>query len=114
MHARTLVCIALVVAAASTVAGDEPRTAVDFARDVQPIIVARCVACHGPEKQENSLRLDHGAAILRGGDSGPAVFAGKAAESLLVQALLGTSDSVSRMPLKKEPLSDTEVAVIRR
>src|SRR5262245_9801096 len=114
MHATKLVCVVLVAAAASKVAGEEPRGGGEFARDVLPIFVAQCVTCHGPEKQENGLRLDHGAAILRGGDSGPAVVAGKAAESLLVQALLGTNESVSRMPLKKEPLSEVEIAVIRR
>ena len=30
--------------------------------------IAQCVECHGPKKQENGLRLDHGAAILHGGD----------------------------------------------
>jgi mono/diheme cytochrome c family protein len=86
----------------------------DFARDVQPILTAHCVACHGPEKQENGLRLDTGGGIVRGGDSGPVVVAGQAAESLLMQAVLGTSDAVSQMPLKKEPLPEAQVAVLRR
>jgi mono/diheme cytochrome c family protein len=92
----------------------EPRDADFFRRDVQPILTAQCVECHGPNKQENGLRLDFGAAILRGGDNGPAVAVGKAAESLLIQAVLGTSDNVSRMPLKKQPLSESQVAIIRQ
>ena len=94
--------------------GAEPKSEEVFSRDVQPILTAHCVECHGPKKQENGLRLDFGAAILRGGDSGPAVVAGKAAESLLMQAVLGTSDTVSRMPLKKPPLSEAQVAMMRR
>jgi len=92
----------------------EPADEISFARDIQPILTAHCIECHGAKKQENGLRLDHGAAILRGGDSGPAVIAGKSQDTLLMQALLGTSETVSRMPLKKEPLGDDQIATIRR
>src|SRR5262245_16254620 len=107
---------AAAVLAASAVAASaaEPRQPDDaFRRDVLPILTAHCVECHGPNKQENGLRLDSGAAILRGGDTGPGVIAGKAVESLLIQALNGTSDAVSRMPLKKPPLAESQVATIR-
>src|SRR6059058_5841751 len=106
--------VALVLLSAVIAAADEPAGAEFFRREVQPILTAHCVECHGPNKQENGLRLDFGAAILRGGDNGPAVIAGKAAESLLIQALNGASDVVSRMPLKKPPLAETQVAIIRR
>jgi len=105
---------AALVATGGLLLAAEPGGKVDFAGDVQPILTARCVECHGPKKQENGLRLDHGAAIVRGGDSGPAVVAGKSGESLLIQAVLGTSDGVSQMPLKKPPLGEKEVAVLRR
>src|SRR5207248_912487 len=49
--------------------------AVDFTRDVQPIL-KRCVSCHGPEKQRSGLRLDSAAGALRGGDSGPILVRG--------------------------------------
>src|SRR6187401_1455330 len=106
--------LVLMAAWAFSASAAEEESAEIFSRDVRPILTAHCVECHGPTKQENGLRLDFGAAILRGGDSGPAVVAGKPAESLFVQALLGTSDSVSRMPLKKPPLANSEVAAIRR
>jgi hypothetical protein len=85
-----------------------------FTRDVQPLLAAACVKCHGPEKQENGLRLDHGAAILRGGDSGPAVLPGKSKDSPLIHAVLGISDVTSRMPLKAEPLRASQVAILTR
>jgi mono/diheme cytochrome c family protein len=115
MHARTLLFAAVTVATiAANAGGEEVRRDVDFTRDVLPILTANCVQCHGPEKQENGLRLDSGAATLRGGDSGPAVAPGKGADSRLMQAILGTSDNVSRMPLKKSPLGESEVSAIRR
>jgi hypothetical protein len=111
---RTLCIAVLVIGFTFAARSEEPKGGIDFSRAVQPILTTRCIECHGPKKQENGLRLDHGAAVLRGGDSGPAVVAGKSAESLLLQAVMGTTDSVSRMPLKKPPLSEAEVAVLRR
>jgi uncharacterized protein DUF1549/uncharacterized protein DUF1553/cytochrome c len=115
MHVRTLLLSAIIaILVKSATWGTEPQGEPDFARDVQPMLTAHCVMCHGPQKQENGLRLDSGSGALRGGDSGPAVTRGKAAESLLIQAVMGTSDAVSRMPLKKEPLSDAEITLLRR
>src|SRR5947209_8784225 len=86
----------------------------DFIRDIGPIFVAHCVKCHGADKRENGLRLDTGSAVLRGGDNGPAVVPGNSAESLLFQAVTGTSDLVSKMPLKAKPLSEAQIALVGR
>ena len=60
------------------VSAAEPAAAkVDYARDVQPIFAARCYECHGPARQKGGLRLDGPAAILKGGESGAVVVAGK-------------------------------------
>src|SRR6185503_7847665 len=54
---------------------------IDFVHDIQPILAARCYACHGPEKQENDLRWDSKASAMKGGISGPALVPGQSAES---------------------------------
>ncbi len=105
-------CVASFLAATSH--ADEPAVEVDFLRDVKPLLAARCVKCHGPEKQENGLRLDAGAALARGGDSGVPFVAGKPDESLLMLAVTGKSDTISRMPPKGEPLTDSEIDLLRR
>lgn len=38
---------------------------VDFARDVQPLLQAHCIECHGPKKQKNGFRLDRAATLSR-------------------------------------------------
>ena len=48
-------------------------SSLDFNRDIQPILAASCVRCHGPRKTEAELRLDTHAGLLKGGESGPAV-----------------------------------------
>ena len=39
-------------------AGVVMAAAVEFGRDIQPLLARRCLACHGPETQEAGLRLD--------------------------------------------------------
>jgi hypothetical protein len=78
------------------VAGD----AVDYVRQIKPILTARCYACHSGLRTKAGLRLDTAAELIRGGDSGPAVDPGKSADSLLISMLTG--DSGTRMPPENE------------
>ena len=55
---------------------------------IRPLLVKRCYKCHGDvEKPKGGLRLDSRAAMLRGGDTDPAIIPGNAKESLLVDAI---------------------------
>jgi cytochrome c553 len=93
----------LVVAAARAVA--EPH-------DLAPtILAARCVECHGADTQESGLRLDSRAAMLKGGDFGPAAVAGKGMQSELVRRIT-TTNPEQMMPPDGERLSKDEVAAI--
>jgi len=42
----------------------------DFLRDIKPLLNRHCAGCHGADKQRAGLRLDNGAALLAGGNSG--------------------------------------------
>ena len=75
-----------------------PNTASAFAQQewfeqkIRPVLVERCYACHSQEaKQSNKLKaglyVDTAQGLLTGGESGPAIVKGKAAERLLLQAL---------------------------
>src|SRR3954454_9863447 len=65
----------------------DPAALAFFEAEVRPILVERCQACHGPKKSKADLRLDSRAAILAGGQSGPAIVPGVPGESLLVDAI---------------------------
>lgn len=75
--------------------------AVDYARQVKPLLADRCYTCHGALKQQAGLRLDTAAALKQGGDSGPAISPGKSSESLLIERLT-TSDADLHMPPEGE------------
>lgn len=52
--------------------------------DVIPILLRRCVMCHGQDLQQGELDLRTTAAILRGGKSGPALVAGQPEQSRMI------------------------------
>ena len=88
-------------------------TTVDFKKEVEPILSARCYACHAGAKALAGLRLDSREAALKGGVSGPSIVPGKGGDSLLVRRLVGHVDG-PRMPFKQPPLAPAQIALIRR
>jgi mono/diheme cytochrome c family protein len=89
-----------------------PEAAVDYLRDVKPILAKNCFKCHGPDKQQAKLRLDTAAFMRKGGKTGPAVVAGQSEESRLIDAVTGTGGAVA-MPPKTDPLSKKDIAILR-
>ncbi len=58
-----------------------------FETNVRPVLVEKCVGCHGPKRQQGSLRLDSRAYILAGGGNGPAITSGDPDGSLMIKAI---------------------------
>ncbi|EDY18863.1 protein of unknown function DUF1549 [Chthoniobacter flavus Ellin428] len=87
--------------------------AVDFARDIQPILESRCQKCHGPEKQKGGWRVDVKDAAMTGGDEhAPNIVPGKSAESPMIQ-FIGGLDEDMKMPAKGDPLSAEQIGLLR-
>jgi len=87
---------------------------VDYLREVKPIFAEHCYRCHGASQQKGGLRMDTAAFALKGGDNGPAYAPSKSADSLLIQAVKGTHDDISRMPYKKPSLPEAQIETIAR
>ncbi len=83
-----------------------------FENEVRPLLANRCYECHGEKKKKGSLRLDHISFIMKGGDSGPALVAGKPDDSLLVKAIR-YADKDFEMP-PKEKLPEKEIAILEK
>jgi len=88
--------------------------AVDFVNDVQPILQATCVKCHGEEKQRADYRLDVKSIAFTGGaDHAPNIVPGNSADSPLIHFVAGLDPNL-RMPPKDEALSPRQIGVLRR
>jgi len=92
--------------ATQTPAAAQPA-AVSLAKDVMPIFEQRCIKCHGGDQTAAGLSLKDYAAIMRGGQDGPAVIAGGPANSLLVKLVVA-----GEMPKRAPRLAQAEVDII--
>jgi len=102
--------------AASTVVAES--SAVDYSRDVRPILSQHCYACHGPDEasREAGLRLDRADTALAESESGAiAVVPGKPEASELV-ARVTSDDADLRMPPASSghTLSAEQIDLLRR
>lgn len=89
------------------------NAAVNYESAIKPLIQQHCVKCHGEHAQKNNLRLDTAAAALKGGDTGPALIPGQAAQSLIIQVITGGHAEIPKMPYKRTPLDATEIDLLR-
>ncbi|HRQ88608.1 MAG TPA: PSD1 and planctomycete cytochrome C domain-containing protein, partial [Bacteroidia bacterium] len=81
-----------------------------FEKDVRPILKANCFHCHGEDGEtKGGLDVRLARFLAKGGDSGPAIVAGKPAESHLLEVLKS-----GEMPKEKPPLSDADIATIEQ
>lgn len=91
-------------------------SAVSFEREILPILRKSCLACHSQKEKQGGLMLESVAAMLKGGDSGPAVVPGQAMDSRLLQ-LAAHSDEPLMPPAENEVnaqnLSPTELGLIQ-
>lgn len=71
---------------------------VDFEKEILPLFNASCLACHNKTKPKAGLVLETPGDLRKGGENGPAVVAGKPAESLLIKAATHGDANVEVMP----------------
>ncbi|HEV7282991.1 MAG TPA: DUF1553 domain-containing protein [Pirellulaceae bacterium] len=115
MRRTRAISFAAACALASLVAGRCWGEETEYLRDVKPIFIEKCSSCHGPLKQEASLRLDAASLIQKGGDSGPAAAPGEFEKTLLFERV-ATDDLATRMPPEGEgeKLTEEQFAHLKR
>jgi DNA-binding beta-propeller fold protein YncE len=106
----------LVVAliSASIRAEDNASKPVSFIRDVAPILVAKCQACHGPKTAESNYRLDTFQSMMEPGDFGTAPVAPGDPEDSEIHRLITADDPHERMPNNGGRLGDSEIHIIEK
>jgi len=116
------VLLGLVISAVTAVAaepapgvGERPAFTAEqeafFEKEVRPILLAKCLKCHGGEtKVASEFFMTSRAATIRGGELGPAVDLAKPDESQLLQAI--RYDALEMPPSGRLPKE--EVAILTR
>ena len=69
-----------------------------------------CLECHGGKTTRAGFDLSSRGALMKGGERGAAIIAGKPAESLLYQKITHTADPP--MPFKRSKLPDEDIALL--
>jgi len=82
-----------------------------FEKKILPIFSSACYKCHSIEqgKSKGGLTLDTKEGLLKGGDGGAVIIAGKPEESPLIMAV-SYKDKDLQMPPKGEKLSEKQIA----
>ena len=120
MHAcapRTRPTSVIAALFAAICAAPDMARAVDFDRDIRPVLAAKCFTCHGPDAESRAagLRLDtfEGAtAILKSGLR--AIAPGDPAASEILARVAHRDPDELMPPDGREPLSAAEIDAIRR
>jgi hypothetical protein len=80
-----------------------PQELAFFEKNIRPVLSERCYKCHSTQpdaKVRAGLDLGTREGILKGGDSGPAIVAGKPADSLLIRSLKAADPDEVMPPAK--------------
>ena len=80
-----------------------------FEKSVRPLLAENCFSCHANDAM-GGLRLDSKDALLKGGNSGPAIVPGDPDKSLLMSAV--RHSGALKMPLGGERLSDAQIGAL--
>jgi len=81
---------------------------------IQPLLEAKCYACHSSKKQKGQLRLDEVNFILKGGKNGEILAAGNPLESELFKRVTLPIEEKEHMPPRRESqLTSSEVELLR-
>src|SRR6266478_7724036 len=112
--------VGLVVLCSPTVLAAETNSPLlEFSRDqiefyekeVQPLLAENCYKCHShqSDKIKGGFVLDSRDALLKGGETGPAIVPGDPDKSLLIKAVRHIDEDL-QMPPKGNKLADEQIS----
>src|SRR5437868_14061497 len=87
---------------------------VSFKRDIAPVLLNNCLACHGPKKSEGGYRIDTFERVTAAGDSTQPGFVAKDLDGSEAFRRITSTDVKERMPLEGDPLPPEQVVLIKK
>jgi mono/diheme cytochrome c family protein len=125
MRRFCLSSVALLAVVSLSLSADEPKAEFDaahaekmqeglslFKSQVRKVLTDNCIDCHGGDEVESGFDLATRKGLLRGGSHGPAVLAGKSADSNVVRFV--THREKPYMPAEADKLPAEQIAAISR
>lgn len=83
-----------------------------FTSEVRPILEARCIECHGPNKQKGKIRLDAREHAFRNDQAEWLIVPGNAQQSAVIQRVSLPLDDFDIMPPEGDPLTAAQIATL--
>jgi hypothetical protein len=109
---QALPCIVAVLMC-PVVAFADDKPAVDYERDVLPLLQTHCYKCHDAKTKKSAYQLDTRSSALRGGESGKvAIVPGNSDKSELIRRVMLTEGAES-MPAGKNKLTADQIRLLR-
>lgn len=93
------------------------QAAIDFNRDIRPILSDKCFHCHGPDEEtrEGDLRLDSFAGATEGGEFAIPIEPGKPDESEVIARILNKDPKeVMPPPETHKTITDAELTLLKQ
>ena len=90
-----------------------PALAVDFSKEVLPVLQRACFECHGSEVAKAGLRLHEKTSALKGSDHQAVIVPGKPEESELLRRVSLPRTDKEAMPRRGNRLTKPEISALR-
>jgi formylglycine-generating enzyme required for sulfatase activity len=107
-------CRLLFILANYCVVSTSAFAAVDFEKEIKPILESACVSCHNADNAEGDLRLDTLEAAMAARESGPVLTPRDAEKSSLYTTTLLPEGDEKRMPPDGPPLDEVHTNLLRQ
>lgn len=115
-QSRSRLCALLpLLLSAPALAEPAPR-AIDFSKEIRPILSENCFFCHGPDekKREAGLRLDDDAGAKADNDGVTAVVPGHPEKSALIERMMSADpDEIMPPPKQHKTISPAQIALLK-
>jgi WD40 repeat protein len=118
MLRASFLVLSLLTVAPVYLAAEDPKPVPDhvsYFKDVLPILRQKnCTGCHQPAKRGGEYVMTEFAALLKGGESGEAAIVPGHPDKSYLLGQITPDGGQAAMPKDAPPLSDTQIATIRR
>jgi WD40 repeat protein len=95
-------------------AQEPAAAAVSFSKDVAPVLLKNCQACHGQNDAKGGFQLFNYTTLMKPGDSSSASVTPGKADASEVLRLISSQDKDERMPKDADPLPADKIALVKK